>query len=251
MRKTTSLPARLPLAAFLGECIVLVGAYFVYAFTKTLVHSDPVALAFRNAWNIVDLELRLGIFHEPVIQRWFLEHARGAVHFLNVFYTIGYWPVILPAAIVLWWRDRAIYVRLRNVAFIAFGIVLAIYAFYPLAPPRMLPGFADTLMLTAGGLYHSTSDALLANAFAAMPSVHYGLAFLVAGLLWRSGGLLLKLTALLYQGLMLLSIIVTGNHYFLDVVAAILVVGVAFLGHKALSSWRRRPFGGVRHRARA
>ena len=180
------------------------------------------------------------------MQEWFLKNARAAVYLLNWFYTVGYWPVILPAAAVLWWRNRASYIRIRNIAFIAFGIVLVIYAQYPLAPPRMMPGFLDTLRYLGPEAFQHTSDALLANPFAAMPSVHYGLALLVSLPLIQAQSPWIKLVGLSYQGLMSLTVVVTGNHYFLDILAAMAVIGVAFLSYDAFSSFRRLFFTNFR-----
>ena len=134
------------------------------------------------------------------------------------------------------------YRGLRNMALICFGIVLAIYAFYPLAPPRMLPGFADTMRALPVSFYSSNQSPLV-NAYAAMPSVHYGLVLLVAIGIFRSGGRAMKALAVAYQGLMMLTIVVTGNHYFLDILAAMGLVGLAWLVYAGVARWRGKAGG--------
>ena len=226
----------LPFAALLREAPFVVICYLAYSFSKDLIHEAPVAVAFRNAWDLAHFELALGIFREAIIQRWFLDHARLVVYLADWFYTVGYWPVVLPTAIVLWWKRRDIYGQLRNVAFIAFVFVLVVYAVYPLAPPRMLPGFADTLLglpFTGHHISGSGGSGRLANEYAAMPSVHYGLALIAAIGVFRSGGLLWKVAAVFYQAAMALTILVTANHYFMDILAAIAVVGLAYLCNEA------------------
>jgi membrane-associated phospholipid phosphatase len=66
------------------------------------------------------------------------------------------------------------------------------------------------------------------NPIAAMPSLHVGLAPIVGGAL----GMLLpgyvgRLVAIAYPALVTISVIVTGNHYILDVVGGLAVVGPA------------------------
>jgi len=237
------------LVAFLGEVALVLVGYFAYSFSKTLIHDDPGILAFRNALDILYLEQNLGVFFEFHLQQWFLGNAHAGVYCFNWLYTLGYWPVILPAAIVLWWKNPATYIKTRNIAFIALGIVLFIYAIYPVAPPRMLPGFVDTLESLGPHALQHASDALLANPFAAMPSVHFGLVLLVSLLLIRTHSLVVKLVGLSYLGLMALTIIVTGNHYFLDILGAIGVVGTAFLAYNAVGSVQRWLFVRVRRRS--
>ena len=239
MKNTIPAVDRRRVVAFLGEVALVLGGYFAYSFSKTLVHDDPATLAFRNAWDILNLEQGLGVFFESQLQQWFLENAQAGVHLFNWVYTLGYWPVILPAAIALWWKNQATFIKTRNVAFITFGIVLFIYAIYPVAPPRMLPGFVDTLESLGPQALQHASDALLANPFAAMPSVHFGLVLLVSLLLLQTHSLVVKMVGLSYLGLMMLTIIVTGNHYFLDILTAMAVAGTAFLAHNGLYSRQR------------
>lgn len=229
---------RLPFAPLLREAPVLIVCYLAYSLSKDIIHESPVTVAFRNAWDLAHFEATLGIFREAGLQRWFLDHARPVVYFTDWFYTIGYWPVVLPTAIILWWKRRDVYSQLRNVALVAFVIVLVVYAVYPLAPPRMLPGFANTLLglpFTGHALSSTDGSGLLANQYAATPSVHYGLAVIAAIAMFRSGALFWKIGAVLYQATMALTILLTANHYFMDISAAVGVVGLAFLCNMALN----------------
>ena len=226
--------------ALLLEATMLLGAYFAYALTKNIVHASPADFAFQNAWNLSALENSLGIFHEATVQRWFLDHASWAVYLSSWFYVLGYWPVIGPAALLLWWKDHSVYLRLRTAAFIAFGLVLLIYAAYPVAPPRMLPGFADTLLALPVG---ESSQGFMSNVYAAMPSVHYGLAVFVAIGMVRVGSPRVKVAGITYQALMFLSVIITGNHFFLDVAGSLAVVGVSLLAAQVLDRFTARSVG--------
>lgn len=222
---------RIKYSALIVEAAMLLGAYFAYALTKNIVHASPADFAFQNAWNLTALETSLRIFHEATLQRWFLDHASWVVYLSSWFYVLGYWPVIGPAALLLWWKERSVYLHLRTSAFIAFGLVLLIYAAFPVAPPRMLPGFADTLL---GLPVRESSQGFMANVYAAMPSVHYGLALFVAIGMVRVGSPALRVAGFAYQGLMLFSVIITGNHFFLDIAGSLAVVVIALLAARAL-----------------
>ena len=98
-----------------------------------------------------------------------------------------------------------------------------------MAPPRMMIalGFVDTFQVLGPSEYHTTSDAMLYNPYAAFPSLHFGLAFVASLAFLRSKRVIWKALALVYLVLMLMAIVVTGNHYFVDALAAIAVVGLA------------------------
>lgn len=105
-RGRVSTPMRwIKYSAIFFEASILFGAYFAYALTKTIVHANPADFAFQNACNLTALEISLHIFHEATIQRWFLDHASWVVYLSSWFYVLGYWPVIGPAALLLWWKD--------------------------------------------------------------------------------------------------------------------------------------------------
>ena len=110
-------------------------------------------------------------------------------------------------------------------------LALVGYWLYPLAPPRLAPGdgFIDTVrMLGTWGVAPSDIVASASNQYAAMPSMHVGWA------LWS--GLTIarfaprptvRALGLLYPFVTFLVVIVTGNHFVLDAVGALLVFGLA------------------------
>ena len=214
------------------EAAFVLGAYSIYTQGRGFVYDDQLSPAFDNAWEIIGLERVTGIFKEPVLQDWFIDNTTASVHFFNWFYILGYWPVILGVAVFLYMNHRDAYYKYRTVALITLGVALVIYELYPLAPPRMVSalGFVDTLRSFGLEEYHSASDALLYNPYAAMPSLHFALAFIASlHFLRRDGGAVPKFLFSAYLGLMLVSIVVTGNHYIVDAVGSVGVVGAAFL----------------------
>lgn len=228
------------------EAAFVLGAYSIYTLGRGFVYDDHLTPAFDNAWEIIGLERVIGIFREAALQDWLIDNVSASVHFFNWFYILGYWPVILGVAVYLYRNNRGAYYKYRTVALITLGVALLIYELYPLAPPRMVSalGFVDTLQSFGLEEYHSASDALLYNPFAAMPSLHFALAFVVSlHFLRRDGGAVPKLLFSAYLGLMLVSIVVTGNHYIVDAVGSMGVVGAAFLIRNASITMIRKMKG--------
>ena len=228
--------------------VALIGAgYFVYAIARGLIYDNQVLAAFDNAWEITRLEQAAGVFTEARLQDWFLDNGSGFVVFFNWFYVLGYWPIILPGAVFLYIRHPDIYKKHRTVALITFGIALVIYEVYPLAPPRMLPtlGFVDTINRFGPDEYHTASNTLFYNPYAAMPSLHIALPTVVCFGLVRHGNVLRKILVFGYLGLMFTAIVVTGNHYYIDALGAVGAVCLAFITYNLWGHF----FGRVRNYA--
>jgi hypothetical protein len=132
------------------------------------------------------------------------------------------------------------YPSCRRILIVMTGIGLAIHALYPLAPPRMLPGFGfiDTGQLFGPSPYGDTSEGL-ANQFAAMPSLHFGWALLVAWGALRFSRSPWRRLLVVHPFLTLAAIIITANHYWLDAVVALFIFVVALRIDRILS-WRPR-----------
>jgi hypothetical protein len=101
----------------------------------------------------------------------------------------------------------------------------------PLAPPRMLAlsGLADTGRLYGPEVYGSPSSDPLSNQYAAMPSLHVGWALAVAITLIVATRGRWRWLWLAHPLLTLLVVVATGNHYWLDGLVAIAILGVVLL----------------------
>ena len=98
---------------------------------------------------------------------------------------------------------------------------------FPLAPPRMMPGFVDTGLQFGQSVYGAERSGGVANQFAAMPSLHVGWAALIALsmiLITRSKWRWLWLAhPIITFGV----VVVTANHYWLDGIVALLLLAVS------------------------
>ena len=132
------------------------------------------------------------------------------------------------------WRRPDIYRPLRTNLVLANAIGFAVFWLYPVAPPRMLPGFVDVVAHVGGlGSWHKTLiDS--ADQFAAMPSMHLAWAAWCALVAWRLAGRGRRRWAAITIGVAYtlgtaFVVMGTANHYLLDVLAGIactLVSGV-------------------------
>ncbi|MDP6064879.1 MAG: phosphatase PAP2 family protein [SAR202 cluster bacterium] len=231
------------------ELLLLSVVYASYTLGRGQVYENQLLPAHDNALDIIELERAMGLLTEGLLQDWFLNNLSSAVHFFNWFYILGYWPVVLPIAVYLYMKNREAYYVYRTVALITLGVALVSYELYPLAPPRLVSslGIVDTMWNYGLDEYHLTAETLLYNPYAAMPSLHFALAFVVSLYFLRGGGgPILKLVMVCYLVLMLMSIVVTGNHYIVDALGSLGAVGVAFLVRsfsKPLFCRAKRDFG--------
>lgn len=207
------------------EAALLAVAGLLYSLVRGLTN-DRVDVAFANAEQVISLERGLGLFIEPGLQRWAVAND-GVVHLANAVY-IGYWPIIIGTLLWLLIRRPAAYPLYRT-ALLASGLLsLAVFALYPLAPPRFLPehGFVDTIAAHSAG-YRDFNASALVNEYAAMPSLHFGwvlLAAIAIGSLVRQR--LVRIGAAALPLIMLAAIVLTGNHYLVDaVVGGVMVLG--------------------------
>jgi membrane-associated phospholipid phosphatase len=207
--------------------VLLVGlAYFIYSQVRGLA-GDRVIDAFANGYRIVDLENDLGIFKELALQTLILPHDT-VVHFFNIIYFYGLFPLLMPTAIWLYFKKPDVYNVARNAFLISGAIAVCFFLILPTAPPRLIGmGFIDTL---SDGLAPSYSSIPGVNHFAALPSMHVGWNFLTSVAIYLAlAGVKWRFAILLLPPIMALSTVVTGNHYFLDGALGVVVAAVALL----------------------
>ena len=203
--------------------LLLAGAVAVYFLVRSLT-TGRAAVAEDNAWFIVELERSLGLFVERDVQAFVLQQD-WVVPVFNGIYIYGHWPVI--AAVLGWlaWRRRDAFVVYRNVLLVSGLVGMLIVATFPVAPPRLMDlGFVDTVTLHAEA-YRVLQPPSLTNQYAAMPSFHVGWDLLVGIALVREGGRTwTRVLGTALPLLMLLTVVVTGNHYLVDAVVGDAIV---------------------------
>jgi membrane-associated phospholipid phosphatase len=205
--------------------IVLFSA-LTYFGVRILVEGST-ARATANADRIMRLESTLGIDIEHTAQQVVLDH--DVLRFIgNSSYVWLHWPLLIAILIVLYRRDRGVYLRLRR-ALVASGIVgLVLFLVMPTAPPRFMPGFEGTVSDAARRHYLSYPMSW-ANKYASMPSFHVGWTVIaclaLAAILPSSRA---KMVAMVPGVLVALAVVTTGNHYVLDVVVGLVIALAAY-----------------------
>lgn len=219
--------------ANVARMAVLVVALALYSwFRKTYFQRSP-AVAFANALEIIDLQGALGLAVTRVelpLQQRALEHA-WLIDVSNAYYR-QFKPALYACAVLCLLLAPVDFRRIWRVFMIATLIAVPWYAIYPLAPPRLMEPygfpFVDTLAVY-GGAVSSSEGVGGANQFAAMPSMH--IAWTTIAALWLAAALPRRRIGLIlgsvHVALMCLTVMVTGNHYWLDIVAGFGVAGAA------------------------
>ena len=227
------------------ELILAAVAYLIYMLARKVILSDVVPIATDNAHKVVALEEKFRFFWEPGWQSWAIENARWLVVTMNWAYIMTFFPVIALTAIIFYLRDRARYVFYRNVILTSYMLALLVFIFFPLTPPRMLGpelGLVDAIAEYGPAIYGGREMAFFYNAFAAMPSLHFGWTILFGILFWNTKGPLwatpwLKLWGACYPALTFFAITLTGNHYILDAMGGAAVALLSLLVYNGIQLW--------------
>jgi hypothetical protein len=220
-----------------AQIAVVLGALGAYEAAR-LVMEPNWTQAFANARRVEALEQVAGIAWEQSLQRAFLA-LPDLVSALNIFYFVGHF--VLTGVFFLWLyhRSRDGFRSYRDGFLAATAIALVIHYVFPTAPPRLAGmGLEDTLLALSGIDIGSPTSSALSNPVAAVPSLHAAYALGVGlGLVRFARSPLVRLAGAVYPPLVVLTIVVTGNHFVFDALAGMLVLGLGF----GLASALRRP----------
>src|SRR5688572_27192758 len=220
-----------------AQLAVVLGAVGAYEAARLAMEPNWTQ-AFANARRIVSAEQVLGLAWEQSLQRAFLA-LPDLVTALNLFYFVGHFVFTGVFFVWLYRRSRNGFQSFRDGFLVATAISVAVHWLFPTAPPRLAGvGLEDTLLLFSGIDIGSPTSAAYSNPVAAVPSLHAAYALGVGlGVIRYARTRALKLAGAIYPPLVFLTIVVTGNHFVLDAVAGIAVIGVGFLG---VARWRGR-----------
>lgn len=190
---------------------------------------------------------------EQSVQQWFMHGHQDALTVLNKCYalihipgTVGFicWYYYVAPSFDTFSIARRAMTLTNFCAFITFVI-------YPCMPPRLLPskyGFLDTVR-------HDDAQSVwmsgkYVNQLAAMPSMHFGYSFCIGMTMIYHSGLFRRtlergevrknafwkifylLVGLGYPTFILVTIVATANHYFMDAMVATSFVLLSFLCNK-------------------
>src|SRR5215475_11151299 len=211
------------------QLFIWFGFYFTYLAVRHLTDNDPTK-AVVNGLRVISLEKR--VTHH--LLELSVERVADSSKFLLTAAAWTYWnsefTVVGLALLWVYLRRHEAFIRFRNTILLANVIGLVGYVVLPTAPPRMFPdfGFDDTLSQFASLNHGSGLVSVLANPYAAMPSLHAADALIVGVVLFAvCRNWFAKVFWALWPGWVWFSVMATGNHFWLDVAAGVLVALVA------------------------
>jgi hypothetical protein len=195
------------------------GVYAAYLLVRHLVvNEEGRRLAARNAERVVALEKRLGIHVEPELQALLLPRRR-VVAVLNVAYVTLNVGLTVGWLVRLFRRRHPGFHRFRRAAALATLGAQPVFLFFPVAPPRTLDHFVDTIADVSGVDLDTGLIARLYDPIAAMPSIHVTYAVVTAaGIAQTSESAIARALAPAYPPLVAAVVFVTANHYLLDAI---------------------------------
>jgi len=220
-----------------AQLAVVVGAFAAYEAARYAMEPNW-GQAFANARRIEAVEQVLGLAWEQSLQRAFLA-LPDLVQALNIFYFVGHFVFTGIFFVWLYRRSWDGFRSFRDAFLIATAISVVVHWLFPTAPPRLAGvGLRDTLLLFSGIDIGSPTSSAYSNPVAAVPSLHAAYALGVGiGVVRYARSSLVRVVGAIYPPLVFLTIVVTGNHFVLDAVAGIAVLGIGFLG---VAWWRGR-----------
>ncbi|MFF4436839.1 phosphatase PAP2 family protein [Streptomyces sp. NPDC001621] len=219
------------------ELPLILLVYGCYSAGRLLARGD-VSGAVDHGLSILRIEKLLHLNAEHPLNRLFTREPWLGVPADFWYASLHY--LVTPAILVWLFRSRAQYYRAaRTWLMTSTFLGLIGFTLLPTCPPRLLSashGFVDTMaQYSSYGWWGGEASAPrglggMTNQYAAMPSLHCGWALWCGVMLWRHGGTrLTKVLGVAYPLLTAIVVMGTANHYFLDAVAGVAVMGVGLL----------------------
>ena len=207
----------------------------LYALWQLAGHLSVMRIdgALDRGQAIWDLQRALHLPSELAIQSAVLPWS-WLVQLSNGYYAIMHVPALIVFLIWLFARHRDRYPELRNTLALLTGACLAIQL-VPVAPPRMFPalGFVDTGQLYHQSVYGAVGSGI-SDQLSAMPSVHVGWAVLIGlGVIMVSTSRW-RWLVLAHPVATIAVVVITANHWWLDGVVAVAIMGAAVLAQRGV-----------------
>jgi hypothetical protein len=205
------------------EAALVLGLYAAWQYIGSLSFGGFERADAAGLW-LAEVEAALRWPSEAAIQQAALGNA-GLIQAADLYYSSLHIPVFVITLVWVLLFRREYWAFARTTVAILTGMCLAIQ-FIPVAPPRLLPtlGIIDTAKENGRSVYALVPGA---NEYSAMPSVHIAWAAAVALLIILATRSPWRWLALLYPVATLWVVVVTGNHFIIDGVASVVLLGVA------------------------
>lgn len=218
--------------------------WFVFTFLRSL--SDETVLAEKLSLKVGHAERWLFGGQLPTIMLQDRFFDPGHLHWYDYLCTFVHWSYfIIPHAVAIrtWQKNPKLYRHYLGAMTLLLTLGLILYFLIPSRPPWDTPEVLDTpsqsfvrRIMTpvaeqlGGGLYSAGYKVIgESNPWAAMPSIHTAITFLIVFPAFHAGrkwGYL----ALTYAAMMGYSLIYLGEHFVLDVTMGVVVTTLGWIG---------------------
>ena len=207
------------------EISFVAGLYTLWRLARVLPLDQSLG-AIERGKSLESFQREIFLPSELSLQKFVLEHEWLA-QVSNAYYAIAHVPVLLIFLVWLFAFHRNAYPKWRNGLALLTAMCLSI-RFIRVAPPRFFPelGYIDLSTRYGMSVYGPVGKGV-SDQFAAMPSIHVGWAAVVSfGIVatctskWRWLGLFHVVATIFVVS-------ATGNHWWLDGVVAIALLGIA------------------------
>jgi hypothetical protein len=206
------------------DMVIAGGGFFLYELGR-IATNDGEARAYANAERLIAVQNVLRLPDEAGFQQFVLAHDL-LLEVVNKIYSFFFLSTVIGILVWLYLNRPAVYRRVRNALGLSTLIALLIFALFPMAPPRLTPASNVIDSHARVGLRHGYM-----NQFAAVPSLHIGWVSLVGWGMWTSLGRVRGfLFAVVPCAVMMVAVVGTGNHFWLDgVIGAALCLGAVLV----------------------
>jgi hypothetical protein len=219
--------------AFLRE-VAMIGVLYALWILAGRISGFGITGAFSRAHWIERFEHRIFLPSERSTQQLVLGHHL-IVQAANLYYASMHFTIMFVFLFWLFVRHRDRYRPVRSVMALTTLICLLVQL-VPVAPPRMLPGIVDTGMLYNQSVYQ---HGLPFDQLSTMPSVHVAWAVVVGYYTWRISPSRWRFVGPLHSVITILVVVVTGNHFWLDGIVAVLILcACAWTVYGVRTAWR-------------
>lgn len=223
------------------QVVVVLAAYEAYRLSRGAADGPgAAATALSHARWIIDLERTLHLDPERGLQA-FAEWVPGLADVSSFLYINVQTTVTFSALAYIYARHTDAFNFVRNMFLMTWGLSILGFVLLPVMPPRLVPDFGlhDSVAAFTGIDPSERKVTRFYNPYAAMPSLHVGVAVMVGlslSRLARHGPVRVFWAG--YPLLVCFLVMATGNHYLLDAVAGAAVVSVAALAARQLGRLR-------------
>jgi hypothetical protein len=215
-----------------GEIFLVAFLLFGYDRIASVVNARESA-AMRHGWALWRLEHVLHIAAELPLNGLVAAH-RMLGQGMALYYDFAHGIVTFGVLASLYVFRAELYRPARNALMLINGVALVVFVLLPVAPPRLLSGagFVDVVVAShTVGSWEAGNSSLSQHVdrFASVPSLHVAWSvWVLRCVMASSSSRVLRLLASGHVALTAALVVLTGNHYIVDVVAGAALAEVAW-----------------------